>query len=453
MGIEISMNLWILWLFSVALMGALSGCSDDESAPYHKEWNRDSGRSPYMGDADNQAASDASSGKGSDGSALDPLWLENQILEQNKFTLDVSEVESFVDQRSFSLSAGDISFALTYQSYEQNADCPIQIETLVIPSYGSVQQARLAFEDDSSTCPAIRDLAVGFQDPSWQLFWSDDRTSVFNLYRMGLDSTQGPIPINSADQAQTDAVVARVDTNLLMAWISERVTETGQTRRSIKTLLIDGEENQEQVVVEEQEGHNPTHLILSPVLNTSAVLGWVDNGESHPGVFVLPLHRDGLPLEAPDQLSSYPAQSMDIATGDNGHVAVYSIRVGGTKQIRIQRLNGIGGKPEAKDERKVVISPEQGGDASIVWWGGYEFMIAYRVYIDNTITSPMLRLMSVDLGTHWSPDSISKWDIAPASTSGGQVSLSRALDGTLMVAWLDIKAVDQKELKAFRIQL
>jgi hypothetical protein len=375
--------------------------------------------------------------------------------EEVPFTVDVSGDDQFIDARGYSLSVGEINnFTLAYENRVSDEDCHTRIYVLTVPSFGPNPKPKSIVENDLY-CEVPKEPAVTYGKDAWYLAWVDNRSDSsdkfsLDLYTAAVSSDVEPSAITSDASSEQNTVVTVVDSRILAAWISERVTDSNQTKRSIKTRILGSPESDVNTVVPEDDNRMPEGLVLTPIGESSAVLGWVDRSNDNLGVFVLPLDGDGVAEQSPDQLSSYDATSLDIATGDTGNAAVYSILVNGNNNIRFQTLNGKGGAKEVRDERKLVVSPEQGLDASIVYWGANGYLITYRALSGADRDSATIRLFVMDLGINWNPSILQPQDIAPAASEGGRTTVRLVNDGTWAVAWLDVKSPDEKILNLRR---
>lgn len=441
-------------IFYIIAMIALPtvACDTDEKPATYRSNNRDAESTtspshfePFDPQYDASAISDAD-----DDSANEPVSTEDI------FSVDVSDDDLFTDAQGYCLAAAANTFALAYQNHAPGTDCRTRIDFLLIPSLGPLPEPETVVNRDFN-CSIPREPALVLVDETWQMVWTDTRSFESdapdyeaNLYSMvlGIDDSKMAITLDAL--SEQDATLTIVDSKILLAWISERVTETDEKKRSIKTRLLGATESEEIVVVPEEDDRMPEGLVAAPLGSRDAVIGWVDRSDTTSGVYVLPLDSDGVPKEDPGQLTSFSATSLDIATGDTANAAVYSLNVNGSRQVRFQILAGDGGRASVKDERRLVAFPEEGLDASLVYWGANGFVVSYRGYNSSDTSSAMIRVLVVDLGVDWNPSGLQPQDIAPAALGGGRTTVRLANDGTLSIAWLDVRSANDKTLNLLR---
>jgi hypothetical protein len=438
-------------LIAVAVLATVA-CSKKEAPSIYSFNEKDSSTTnPYDAEMPADAAWDVAITADGDDDAG-----EDAATEEVPFTVDVSGDGQFADARGYSLSAEVNTFALAYENHILNEDCHTRIYLLTVPSFGPIPDPESVVNNDLY-CAVPKEPAVVYQKDAWQLAWTDNRAFdsasaefTLDVYTMAVDSNVDPSAITDDTLSEGKAELAVVNSTILAAWISERVTDENETKRSIKTRVLNPPESDETIVVPEDDNRMPEGLVLAAIGKNNAVLGWVDRSPDNRGVFVLPLDSNGVAKQSPDQLSKYDATSLDIATGSTSNAAVYSIIVDSSKTVRFQTLNGIGGVDDVRDERKLITSPEQGLDASIVYWGTNGYLITYRAVSGADSDSAMIRLFVMDLGINWNPSALQPRDVAAAASSGGRTTVRLANDGTFAVAWLDAKSADDKILNLRR---
>jgi len=388
----------------------------------------------------------------------DDTSIEENIPSEDIFSVDVSGDDLFTDADGYCLSVAANTFALAYQNHVPDVDCRTRIDFLLIPASGPIPEPETVVNQNFN-CSLPREPALVFNQDSWLMAWIDTRSFEPdapdyepNIYSMVLDSDDSKTAMTIDALAERNAALAVVDSRILLAWVSERTTESNEKKRSIKTRLLDAPENDEIIVVPEDDNRMPEGLVAASIGRSDVVIGWVDRSDANSGVFVLPLDSEGAAKEDPGQLTNFSATSIDIATGETGNAAVYSLNVDGSHQVRFQILAGSGGRASVKDERRLVASPEQGMDASVVYWGANGFVVSYRGYNSNDTRSAMIRIVVVDLGIDWNPNGLQPQDIAPAALGGGRTTVRLANDGTLAVTWLDARSTDDKSLNLFRLR-
>ncbi|MBN1653491.1 MAG: hypothetical protein JXA30_06910 [Deltaproteobacteria bacterium] len=379
------------------------------------------------------------------------------VATEDSFTVDVSGDDLFNDARGYCLAVYANDFVLAYQNHVPATDCRTRIDFLSFSSFGPIPKTETAVNKEFF-CSVAKEPAVVYAGDAWTMAWSDTRSSETdspeyepNLYTLTLGSQEPFTEIAGDGLFEQNAVLIQVNSTALLAWISERVSAGNERKRSIRTRLLGAANSGENIVVPEEDNRMPEGLVAAPIGKTNAVIGWIDRSAANTGVFVLPLDGDGSAKEAPYQLTAFDATSMDIAAGDTANAAVYSVNIDGTRQVRLHLLSGIGGQAEIKDERKLVTPPEQGLDASIVYWGANGFLVVYRSFRGSDTDSAMIRLLVIDLGIDWNPDELEPRDIAPAALGGGRTTARLANDGTLAVTWLDSVSTEEKSLNLRRL--
>ncbi len=441
---------------SIAIVALLSiACGEDEAPPAYHSSNRDAGPAP---DRNPIQPIDAQLDADVEPDAEDDAPVDATIPSEDIFTVDVSGDDLFTDARGYCLSVSVNTFALAYQNHIPGTDCRTRIDFLLIPSFGPIPEPETVVNSEFNCSIAIEPALV-LNDEKWHMVWTDTRSFEPdapeyepNLYSMVLGSDDSKAAITLDALLEQNAALTTVDSNILLAWISERVTESDEKKRSIKTRLLGAADSDEIVVVPEDDNRMPEGLVVAPIGLRDAVIGWVDRSDSKGGVYVLPLDSTGAAKEDPSQLTSFTATSLDIATGDTGNAAVYSLNINGGRQVRFQVLDGDGGSASVKDERRLVAFPEQGLDGSVVYWGANGFVVSYRGYNSNDMSSAMIRVLVVDLGVDWNPSGLRPQDVAPAALGGGRTTVRLANDGTLSIAWLDARSSDDKTLNLRRLR-
>jgi len=439
---------------SIAITALLSvACGKDEQPPSYRPDNRDAEAAL---DQNRFEEPDRQSDSGTEPDATD-AFIDETVPSESIFSVDVSGDDLFTDARGYCLSVAVNTFALAYQNHVPDLDCRTRIDFLPIPSSGLISEPETVVNSDFN-CSIPREPALVRNQETWYMVWTDTRsfepdTPDYepNLYSKALDSDDSKTAITLDALAEQNAALTTVDSKILLAWISERVTESDEKKRSIKTRLLGGSESDEIVVVPEDDNRMPEGLVAAPIGKRDAVIGWIDRSDTKGGVFVLPLDSEGAAKEDPDQLTSFSATSLDIATGDTGNAAVYSLNINGGRQVRFQVLEGDGGRASIKDERRLTTFPEQGMDASIVYWGANGFVVSYRGYNNGDTSSTMIRVLVIDLGIDWNPSGLQPEDIAQAAFGGGRTTVRLANDGTLAIAWLDARSAEDKHLNLLRL--
>jgi hypothetical protein len=360
----------------------------------------------------------------------------------------VSNNNRIFDHHGYCLAAGPTGFALAFQTHDPGVDCVTRIDLTLIASATEQSETRTVVNADAQQCSLARHPAIIPWKDDWRLVWTDNRDGTNALYQMDLAADDDPVPVTGSESPEHSAQLISLDGKNVLAWISE--PETGSP--AVSTSLLGETIGETQTVVAPNDNREPDELALAPAGFLIAAVGWMDLGEAHQqGFYFQLLDASGVPRSSPELLSSYvySGGSLDITGDDTAGAMVYSISIDGYEQIRFQSfdLSGIAG-----DERKIVSPPDEATDASIAWFGGHGYLIAYRALSGPDIESPRIRMVAVDTGFDWEPGRLQPVDVAEAAPDGGRTTIRIANDGTKMIAWLDAVSGDQKTLKAVRLR-
>ena len=394
-------------------------------------------------------ASQDGDGPGDGGAALEvpdggeePSGIE---ISEDFFEFDLSNNDRLFDHHGYYLAAGPTDFALAYQAHDPELDCLTRLDVTLIGSMSEKEQTRTVINQGPSQCSLTKYPAISVWRDNWRLVWTDNRSGSASLHHLDLASESEPAEITGSGQVEHSAQLISLNDRNMLAWITE--LESGE--RTISTSVVGLNVGAAQTVVGAGEGRRPDELALAPAAFMVAALGWMDLGEQNRGFYFQLLDEDGLPRTSPELVSrySYSGGSLDIAGDERAGAMVYSISIDGSEQIRFRSfgLSGIKG-----DERKIVSPPHEATDASIAWFGGHGFLIAYRALSGPDIESPRIRLVAVDTGVNWETNRLQPIDVAEASADGGRTTIRIANDGTVMIAWLDAVSSNQKTLRAVR---
>lgn len=449
----------VAFLVSLSVPCFFWGCGDDEraSAPTDQDdGGQDEAGRVKVKDAGKDAADpDGDSALSqNDGGGNQSFY---QFGEQDRFEEDISYVERFYDQRGFDVAVGTTDFSLAFENEDRLSDCGSRIDTVRIPTTGTIAKSKTAASVDTATCSVATEPAIVLYDGAYATLYSDNRAGRAELYSLGLDASDAPKAITDTESIERHAVLTRVNSQPLAAWISENAV-TG--KRAIYTQLLGEHGCQPVAVVSEDAGRMPEDLVLTHVGTQKAVLGWVDLNEPTRGIYLQRLLSDCSADGEPQQVLSDPRQvfsgsTLDIAGADSGGAIVYSIAVAGAKQVRFMRIDAEGRtKPES--ELKAVALPRgQGKDASLVKWGSQEskqYLVAFRAISGEDFTAPEIRTMFIDLGTAWDANKIAYSKLSSAAAEGGRLTVRLANDGTALVAWVDTVLSSNKTLRALRLR-
>ncbi len=402
------------------------------------------------GSGDGGAAMDASDGGGVEAGAVapdagdEPRQLE--ISREDFFEYDLSGNNRIFDHHGYCLAASPTGFALAYQAHDRELDCMTRLDVTFIGSSTEDEETRTVVNREQQQCSLVRYPAIGVWQDDWRLVWTDNRDGSDSLYQMELAAESEPARLTSSGQTEHSAQLISLNGKNLLAWI----TEPDSGARSISTSVLGVNVGTVQTVVGLGDGRKPDELALAPAAFMMAAVGWMDLGEQNRGFYFQLLDADGLPRTDPELLSrySYSGGSLDITSDERAGAMVYSISIDGSEQIRFRSFDLSGIKA---DERKIVSPPYEATDASIAWFGGHGFLIAYRALPGADIDSPRIRLVAVDTGVSWDPEGLEHIDVAEAAADGGRTTIRVANDGTVMIAWLDAVSSEEKILRAVRL--
>jgi len=323
-----------------------------------------------------------------------------------------------------------------------------RLDVTFISSLNEDDETQTVVNTDPQQCSLVRYPAIGVWQDGWRLAWTDNRGGSASLYHMDLAAASEPMEVTGSGAVERNAQMISVNGKNMLAWI----TESDSGLRAVSTSIVGQNVGDAQTIVGTGDGRKPDELALAPAAFMMAAVGWMDLGEQNRGFFFQLLDADGVPrIEKPELLSSYSyaGGSLDITSDERAGAMVYSISINGSEQVRFRSFD-LGGI--TADERKVVSPPYEGTDASIAWFGGHGFLIAYRALSGPGIDSPRIRLVAVDTGKSWKPDQLEPIDVAEAAADGGRTTIRRANDGTVMIAWLDAASPEERILRAVRLR-
>jgi hypothetical protein len=446
------------FLVCLSALHIIWGCGDEKraSAPIDQE---DGGR--YEAGRRRDAGKDAG---GHDG---DSAFSQNdgggdrssyQFGKEDWFEVDIAHVERFYDQRGFDIAAGTADFALAFENQDPLNHYGSRIDTVRIPTTGTIPKAKTAVSVDSATCLVATEPALAPYDGGYAAIYSDKRSSGTELYSIRLDASDAPKAITDTESIERHAALTVVNSQLLAAWVTENAT-TG--KRAVYTRLLGEQGNPPpSTVVSEDAGRIPEDLVLTHVGKERAVLGWVDLNQSTRGIYLQRLMSDGRADGEPQQVLSdpscvYSGSTLDIAGANSGGAIVYAIEVAGAKQVQFMRIDAQGRILPESDVKAVAPPRGQGKDASLTKWGSQEsnqYLVAFRAISGEDITTPQIRIMSIDMGVSLDTNNMTYSKIASAAADGGRLTVRVANDGTALVAWVDAELSFSRALRALRLR-
>jgi hypothetical protein len=339
------------------------------------------------------------------------------------------------DESSFALVPGALGFGLAYRALA-TGNCRHDIETAQIPATSGFPMPHGLIDE----CATITDVTLASIGTSWHLAWVDNFSGSAELYTAELDDGL-QIPAGERRQLtdnellqESKPVLKEISGRPLLAWISH---DLGSDTYAIHAQWLDDDSGPIELLSGDA-GHEPAGLALSQVGEENAVVGWV-GPETNPGVWLVRLDAAATPLGEPIKLTGQvgASSSLDLTQHPIGGAAVYSIDINGVPQVRFRRLD-VTGMPIA-EERIVIGAPLHAQDASVFGVAG-GYAVAYRALPAGSVHQPELRMTFISKEGNVMRDpagSVLTLSIAPATLASARSHLAVAVEGQIMIAWLD----------------
>jgi hypothetical protein len=394
-----------------------------------------------------------------DGAVIDvETAIKRYSPEVDVATCEVSDEDTWstqvkvADEGGFALVPGEVGFGLAYQGIG-TGNCAQVINAMPIDAIEGFGTPHSVLPD----CNNVVDVSLLSTKEGWRVAWVDNFTGSAELHTIALDSEMNLVQGNERKQLTKNdwlfehrPVLREINGQPMVAWISE---DTSGDTRHISTLRLDGDAKAIDVI-KDGDGQRPEGLAFAQMGAEAAAVAWVGPIES-PGVWLQKLDGNGAPVAGPIKLTDRVAasSSVDLANRMNGGAAIYSIEIDGMPHVRFQRLDATG-TPEA-EEREIIGPPLRGQSASLFALGG-GYAVVYRALPGDEILQPEVRLTFITKEGNVMRDGAGRllsFHIGDATLANARTYVAVAVEGEIMIAWIDADASGRNALKVVRRRL
>jgi len=391
---------------------------------------RDAANGGSGGDAAPRAdAGDSAAGE-EDAGNTDPT----QVCEVAAELSELSQPVSFSDEAGFVVTPGLTGFGV---AFTQRNPCDV-IRTLPVAALGAYKQPSELFGDCNAR---VTDVSLLHVSDGYRLTWVDNSTGSAELQTLVMAEALTPPAEITRTRLTENALLelrpqqANIAGHGFAAWIAQ---DPVKSTRAIVLRAADASGPAHELVAA-ADGYQPTSFALAQLGAEGGALAFVSELKQA-GVWLLPLTAAGEASGEPLRLSAAvtTGNTVDLATREeDGGAVVYSIDVGGSREVRFRRLSPTG--ELASDEIKVVSGALQGRDASLARLGG-GYVVAYRSLATSTEPEPQVRLLFVTKEGNLQRDGAGRvltYPVASASPTGGRLTVRVSTDGQLLLGFLD----------------
>jgi hypothetical protein len=314
-------------------------------------------------------------------------------------------------------------------------------------------------------CSIVDRAAVEYDGKHWLLGTIDARKNMRDLWVQELDvgSKHEYDAYNVTDSAAAErefALLSLGEDGVLAAWVEDDGVVGGAARLKTRMLSASGKPEGEPSDLEQPEDVAWTISGLSMAALGTDYVGLVYRRADNEGRAELVLdvlsrggERDRDPWVLSEQAGAYG--TIDVAAGDNGAGAIYSIVQGTSEQLWFQGL-GLDGKAVSvttggqtggpAEARRIVSPPYKASDASLVKLPN-GFAVAYRALPGGDVTSARIRVHFLDNFGRI----LDKSDVALAEPQGGRTAIKVAYDGRVVIGWSDTDDAGKTTLTTIKL--
>jgi hypothetical protein len=437
-----------IWLCCACVLSLTASCDDaKERGPAtglgdgdgDGDGDRDGGTGDGDGDGDADADGDGGDGDadadggGPDGSTVEPPILECNVAASDRFEDDVA----LVGRRAFAMAASGNDMHLLYVSPTCVSDVTGKVtgtglKYAKFSTSGDLPAPTPFFNNDPENCEDTSDPAIAvFGDTVRGYFVARDGSDL-ELQRLDLGSTGGPLSLTNVAEREAWVTANVLGTTPILLW----TTGDAVGAEAISALRDDVSPLVQEFMPLAQD-HAPAQLVLQPIGTSTLAAGWVSTG-ANTGVYLQTMDKFGAPLGDIQLTTPTPgaAPGLDVAllsapeSSSAIGAVVYTSGTGDAQEIRFRSFDGTG--RIATTDKSVSPGGANARDPSITPYGN-GYAIAYRAWDGPSLSVRVIQVAFVD-----AQGTLAGYRNASiAAPGGGAVRARQALDGRLLLAWVD----------------